>query len=100
MVGKYYKDFSPVDKQKVDNCEIDCKIYKETLSPNLIGEFFLQRQETKKTSFGEQLNAQTQSKVKKQMETLMRHDEFKLALSKVKNKGKRIGILVEAIDFV
>ena len=27
MVGKYYKDLTPVDKQKVDRCKIDCKIY-------------------------------------------------------------------------
>ena len=89
MIGKFYKDLSPVDKQRVDRCTIDCKIYTQTLSEEEIGDFFLQRQECKKTSFGEQLKAQLQSRVRRQVETIMSDDEYKAALCSVKNVGNR-----------
>ena len=89
IIGKFYNELSPVDKQKIDRCTIDCKIYTKTLNPVEIGEFFLQRQECKKTSFGEQLKAQLQSPVKQQVEEIMADPEYKTALCNVKKVGNR-----------
>jgi hypothetical protein len=89
LVGKLYSELSPVEKQKIDRCTIDCKIYTQTLTPIEIGEFFLQRQECKKTSFGEQLKAQLQSGVKVQIEMIMLNGEYKIALCNVKKVGNR-----------
>ena len=37
IVGKSYQQLTQPEKQRVDRCVIECKVYSETLTPELIG---------------------------------------------------------------
>ena len=93
FLGKKYSELAVSQRQRIDQYTIQCKIWAGEMSDEQIGEFFRQRQECKKTSMGEQLNAQTQSSLKTTLEEQMKSQPLKDSIAQVKPTNNRYGRL-------
>lgn len=70
MKGKFYKDLPRELQRELNGCSLNMQVASRTLSEPEIAEFFARRQETKRTSCGEHLNACVNAQLRKEFTLL------------------------------